>query len=89
MRDLYYRKGEKPSVEILPNFINKQENCIICTLILELSHYTDKRINKLLSGLNGIVSAIVKIRNKDSDAHEVGRLPLMGIIYDSLSMQLC
>ena len=50
---------------------------------------TDKRINKLLSGLNGIVSAIVEIRNKDSDAHEVGRLPLMGIIYDSLSMQLC
>lgn len=32
----------------------------------------DKRINKLLSGLNNIVSAIAEMRNKDSDAHGVG-----------------
>lgn len=33
---------------------------------------TDKRINKLLSGLNSIVSAIAEMRNKNSDAHGVG-----------------
>lgn len=33
---------------------------------------TDKRINKLLSGLHSIVSAIAEMRNKDSDAHGVG-----------------
>ena len=32
----------------------------------------DKRINKLLSGLNSIVSAIAEMRNKDSDSHGVG-----------------
>lgn len=32
----------------------------------------DKRINKLLSGLEKIVSAISEMRNKDSDAHGVG-----------------
>ena len=32
----------------------------------------DKRINKLLSGLNSIVSAVAEMRNKDSDAHGVG-----------------
>lgn len=32
----------------------------------------DKRINKLLSGLNTIVSSIAEMRNKDSDAHGVG-----------------
>lgn len=33
---------------------------------------TDRRINTLLSGLNGIVNAIAEMRNKDSDAHGVG-----------------
>lgn len=32
----------------------------------------DKRINKLLSGLESIVSAIAEMRNKGSDAHGVG-----------------
>lgn len=32
----------------------------------------DKRINKLLSGLEKIISAISEMRNKDSDAHGVG-----------------
>lgn len=32
----------------------------------------DKRINKLLSGLNNIISAVAEMRNKDSDAHGVG-----------------
>lgn len=33
---------------------------------------TDRRINKLISGLEKIVSAISEMRNKDSDAHGIG-----------------
>ena len=33
----------------------------------------DKRINKLLSGLNSIVSAVAEMRNKSGDAHGMGK----------------
>lgn len=39
-------------------------------------HYdsdADKRINKLLSGLNSIVSAVAEMRNKSGDSHGVGK----------------
>ena len=32
----------------------------------------DKRINRLLSGLENIVSAVSEMRNKNSDSHGVG-----------------
>lgn len=39
---------------------------------MHIDSNADKRIKKLLSGLNSIVSSIAEMRNKDSDAHGVG-----------------
>ena len=62
-------KGEQPTDS---GDIMKLFNQVKDLYNMHTNKNTDKRINKLLSGLHSIVSSIAEMRNKDSDAHGVG-----------------
>lgn len=63
------KKNETPSDS---GDINKLFKQVKTLYHMHTDANTDKRINRLLSGLNSIVSAVAEMRNKDSDAHGVG-----------------
>lgn len=63
------QKGEEASTNGNIHRLYKQVKNLYS---MHTDNVADKRINKLLSGLENIVSAIAEIRDSDSDAHGVG-----------------
>lgn len=63
------QKGEEASTNGNIHRLYKQVKNLYS---MHTDNVADKRINKLLSGLENIVSAIAEMRDSDSDAHGVG-----------------
>ena len=63
------KKGNTPSEK---GDINKLYSQVKELYNMHVEPDMDKRINKLLSGLEKIINAIAEMRNKNSDAHGVG-----------------